>query len=327
LHHLSTLLLPVHVQADETAQRFRNEKYMVRMSRSGFGLLVGWLTEGLGGEGAGAGLGFSGDKGKKGRNSVMRVVNNHLRFDGTSFLQLPCLILILCPVTSAPSTSIGATAWEESTGLLSALLPPATGENAWTSAQAFNLAGGNLKLGPLPISEDLKKETERVLQESAMMDSSGSSDSFSQQQNLAGMISPTTNDLLPHPPTFQTADVRREIERVKDARKRIRLEPSVLGGMDPNSYQATSVRSRALPSICAYTMHEAGEGWAICFIVGTVADCTRVPCATFSQDNSLMATGFSEGYVRLWSLKNEKLKGMRSDFQASSVKDGKFLAA
>lgn len=34
-----------------------------------------------------------------------------------------------------------------------------------------------------------------------------------------------------------------------------------------------------------------------------------------------MATGHSESYVRLWSLKGEKLRGMRSDFQASSVKD------
>ena len=82
LHHLSTLLLPIHVQSDEVAQRFRNEKYTVRMSRSGFGLLVGWLTEGFGGEAPGSGEGFAGEKGKRGRAAVMRVVNNHLRFDG-----------------------------------------------------------------------------------------------------------------------------------------------------------------------------------------------------------------------------------------------------
>src|SRR6202044_1478025 len=67
LHHLSTLLLPSHVQNDDLAQRFRNEKYVVRMSRSGFGLLVGWLTEGVGGEATGAGEGFSGERGKRGR--------------------------------------------------------------------------------------------------------------------------------------------------------------------------------------------------------------------------------------------------------------------
>jgi len=82
LHHLSTLLLPSHVQNDELAHRFRSEKYVMRMSRSGFSLLVGWLTEGVGGEALGAGEGFSGERGKRGRAAVMRVVNNHLRFDG-----------------------------------------------------------------------------------------------------------------------------------------------------------------------------------------------------------------------------------------------------
>ena len=82
LHHLSTLLLPAHVQNDELAQRFRNEKYAIRMSRSGFSLLVGWLTEGFGGEALGSGDSFIGEQGKRGRSAVMRVVNNHLRFDG-----------------------------------------------------------------------------------------------------------------------------------------------------------------------------------------------------------------------------------------------------
>lgn len=35
-----------------------------------------------------------------------------------------------------------------------------------------------------------------------------------------------------------------------------------------------------------------------------------------------MAVGFSESYIRLWSLNGEKLSGYRSGFQSSSVKDG-----
>lgn len=34
-----------------------------------------------------------------------------------------------------------------------------------------------------------------------------------------------------------------------------------------------------------------------------------------------MAAGFSESYIRLFSLKQEKLRGMRSDFQESSIRD------
>ena len=35
-----------------------------------------------------------------------------------------------------------------------------------------------------------------------------------------------------------------------------------------------------------------------------------------------MAAGFQESYIRLWSLKGDKLKGYRSDFQPSQIKDG-----
>ena len=45
------------------------------------------------------------------------------------------------------------------------------------------------------------------------------------------------------------------------------------------------------------------------------------PCCTFSPDTSLMAAGFSESYIRLWSLKGQKLQGMRSDFHSKSIRD------
>ncbi|KAF8202854.1 TFIID and SAGA subunit [Pholiota molesta] len=271
LHHLSTLLLPTHVQNDDLAQRFRNEKYTIRMSRSGFSLLLGWLTEGVGGEAMGAGEGFSGEKGKRGRAAVMRVVNNHLRFDGIN-------------------------------GLLSSLIPQTNGSK--TTA---------LKLGPAPIAEDLRTEAERVLREQAMMERDVNAQyelPISRPLVAPGLTAPTDADLLPHPPTFKMADVEREVAMVRDARKRIRLEPSVLTNVDPNSPQASALRARALPSICAYTLHDVAEG---------------APCCTFSPDTTLMAAGFAESYIRLWSLNGEKLKGLRSDFSSSAIKDASSL--
>lgn len=82
LNWLTAIRLPHHVQSDQHAQRFRNQKYVIQMSHSGFDLLIGWLTEGVGGEALGAGEGFSGEQGKRGRAAVMRVVNNHLSFNG-----------------------------------------------------------------------------------------------------------------------------------------------------------------------------------------------------------------------------------------------------
>lgn len=88
------------------------------MSRSGFGLLVGWLTEGVGGEASGAGEGFSGERGKRGRAAVMRVVNNHLRFDGKyahpSLVRISSVFTISI-VTSSNTSAVAPNDWEEST--------------------------------------------------------------------------------------------------------------------------------------------------------------------------------------------------------------------
>ncbi|KAG6331995.1 hypothetical protein ID866_7098 [Astraeus odoratus] len=294
LHHLSTLLLPSHVQNDELAQRFHTEKYVIRMSRSGFSLLVGWLTEGVGGEAPGAGEGFSGEKGKRGRAAVMRVVNNHLQFD----------------VTNASTTVMLPNAWEECTGHLAPLIPTtATQVNASAipNPHTFNASKGELKLGATPLPEDLRAETERVLREQAMLDRDPGAqyDAYMRPQTAAGIVSPTEADLLPHPPSFKTVDVQREVEKVRDARKRIRFDPSTLNSTESSSTQGPA-RARALPSICAYTFHDVGEG---------------APCCAFSPDVGLMAAGFSESYIRLWSLKGDKLKGLRSNTSADSVKD------
>ncbi|KAI0961679.1 hypothetical protein AcW1_000701 [Taiwanofungus camphoratus] len=294
LHSLSTLRLPIHVQSNEYAQRFRNEKYIVRMSRSGFGLLVGWLTEGVGGEATGIGEGFTGERGKRGRAAVMRVVNNHLRFD----------------VTTSTTTSVSPSAWEESTGLLSSVIPQANG-SAITDPHTFNSSKGELKLGPPPLPEELRTETERVLREQAMIDRDPNAQydaHHTRPAPIPGVVAPSLSDLPPHPPSFKTIDVKREVEKVRDMRKRIRLEPSVLSNV--NAQQAAAVRYRALPSICTYTLHDVGEG---------------APCCAFSEDTSVMAAGFSESYIRLWSLKGEKLKGYRSDFQSSSIRDATSL--
>lgn len=44
--------------------------------------------------------------------------------------------------------------------------------------------------------------------------------------------------------------------------------------------------------------------------------------SAFSPDHSLIAAGFNESYIRLWNLKGEKLRGMRSDFDPADAKDG-----
>jgi transcription initiation factor TFIID subunit 5 len=167
------------------------------------------------------------------------------------------------PVTSSNPTTVSPHAWEETTGLLSSLIPQTGGGKlSLTNPQAFNASKGVLKLGLAPMSEELRAETERVLREQAMMDRdfTGHEVSLARPLPTPGIMIPTESDLLPRPPTFKTIDVEREVNIVRDARKRIRLEPSVLANIDPSSTQANTVRARALPSICTYSLHDVAEG-------------------------------------------------------------------
>lgn len=178
---------------------------------------------------------------------------------------------------ASSSTSIAAHAWEESTGLLSALtqVHGTTDASRALDPQTFNASRGSLKLGPLPIDDTLRQEAERRLREQQMNgfdpEVSGGS-----QYDLpfpfgvvpVGIMAPTGNELLPRPPQFRTFDIQREMDRVRDARKRIKLDPSSLSGdIDIHGFdrQSTAARARALPSICAYTLHDAADG---CVLAG-----------------------------------------------------------
>lgn len=160
-------------------------------------------------------------------------------------------------------------------------MPQAGASNTWTNPQAFNQSRGDLKLGPMPVQEELRIEAERVLREQAMLerDPSAQYDNLFPQPTVPGLASPSTAELPPHPPSFKTVDVKREVEKVRDARKRIRLEPSALVNVDPNSPQAATLRARGLPSICAYTMHDVGEG----YVVPRAPSIISLPKLTFRQ--------------------------------------------
>lgn len=59
---------------------------MCRLSKSGKDLLLGWLTDGMGGEEPGAGVGIVGGvRAKEGRDQVLRIINNCLEFHGMLF--------------------------------------------------------------------------------------------------------------------------------------------------------------------------------------------------------------------------------------------------
>ncbi|SNX87195.1 related to TAF5 - TFIID and SAGA subunit [Melanopsichium pennsylvanicum] len=421
LSQIRSLAFPSHIQSDPLAQRFRSERYVVKMSNTVFSLLLGWLTDG-GGPVTGTASGASGLEeaeapARRGREAMLKIINERCRIQ----------------VLAAQPHQIDAAVLEEGTGLTgagptySSVTTGAAGrsrihislaKNAVSDSDAladFNAkaAGPLLKLHPsVPLTERLENEVNKELQEierreketiaAVRVDEARSKDAeaststtvpaqdgtdgsnVKQQQDgdanmqdistaddaddgstqsrartasmrpseppssvagtaapaapaetkpsgpdfSVGLLAASITDLPPQAPTFRSVDVKREVQRVRDARKRIRLDPSSLnasasssstfssGVRDPainglGEQGAHTARIAALPSVCAYTFHDADDG---------------ITCSTFSDDITLMAAGFEESFVQVWSLKGEKLRGLRGNPNLSSIRDSRTLA-
>ncbi|GAK68117.1 WD40 repeat-like protein [Moesziomyces antarcticus] len=420
LSQIRSLALPSHIQTDALAQRFRSERYVVKMSNTVFSLLLGWLTDGGGPvSGSIGGLEEAEAPARRGREAMLKIINERCRIQ----------------VLAAQPYQIDAAVLEEGTGLTgagptySSLSASAAGRSRIHSALSKNAishgdalaefnakaAGPQLKLHPsVPLNERLENEVQKELTEverreketiaavqadeaktkdadaagtsgagaatlqagveagaveqqqqqdgdTTMQDASTTErggddqDSSSRARTAsvrpseatssaaaaatevvklagatgpdfsAGLLAAGIDDLPPQAPTFRTVDVKREVQRIRDARKRIRLDPSLAtsgaatftsGVRDAavnalGESGANAARVAALPSVCAYTFHDADDG---------------ITCSTFSSDITMMAAGFEESFVQIWSLKGEKLRAVRGNPNLSSIRDSKSLA-
>ncbi|KAJ2383011.1 Transcription initiation factor TFIID subunit 5, partial [Coemansia sp. RSA 2603] len=143
-------------------------------------------------------------------------------------------------------------------------------------------------LGSAPMDAFVRDEVERTLQSEAGRrgkDAAGSEaaallETFTRvkQENAASSL--PAREAVPMPPPHG-AEIEHQIASLKALRKRIALGPA------------------ALPSICMYTLHNTGNS---------------MNCAVVSDDLSLLAGGFAESYVKIWSLKREPLRGFQSSF-------------
>jgi len=158
-----------------------------------------------------------------------------------------------------------------SSGLISSLIPSSS------SIDTFN-SSTTLKLGAAPITEKLREQVIRTLRDE---DSGGVNGDASPQKSAATMpnghdvdmtpepaeikleafedrdpdlVSPDESETNPPAPAvFRIADVKREVEAVRDKRKMIRLGPGVEESM-------AGLSSSILPSVVAFTVRDGGEG-------------------------------------------------------------------
>ncbi|KAF9915432.1 Transcription initiation factor TFIID subunit 5, partial [Linnemannia zychae] len=158
----------------------------------------------------------------------------------------------------------------------------------------------NVSLGQMPTDPTFREQVEQTLKEEEALAGGDTNmngetpasllEEYKKVKTEAGVDSPSRDD-IPLPP-FKGSDIQAEIEALRDARKRVALGPS------------------SLPSICTYTFHNAQES---------------INCVAVSEDATMMAAGFSESYVRLWSLNGEKLRGFKSNFNPALINDSNDL--
>ncbi|KPV77868.1 uncharacterized protein RHOBADRAFT_34081 [Rhodotorula graminis WP1] len=321
---LASLRLATHVTENEQAMRWRHERYHVRLSERGWGLLLGWLQ---GGGLHGASEGTEG----RGRDRVLAIINERVKVDA-----------VPGPPLSSTLTSHGLAS--DYASLSRGGAPPAPyGADGVAPA---------LRLGPAKLHPQLEREVKRTLKDAgedddemdvggkkedkavggpegegaggaadgegegsgegsaaaaggaggdkaagdsgdakpSLVGDAASSDPSSTSLGDAQLISPFKDDLPPYPSSFRTLDVAREVERVREARKRIRLGPAAV--------RDDLRKGVAKPSVCLFTLHDSGDS------LSTV---------TFSEDSTVMATGFTESYIRLWSLDGKGLRALRTD--------------
>ncbi|KAI8092762.1 WD40-repeat-containing domain protein [Halteromyces radiatus] len=154
-----------------------------------------------------------------------------------------------------------------------------------------------VQLGQLPMDPAFKEEMEQALKDEEQISKDETSENpdtttnsllelFKKVTQDQGVNSPALND-IPLPP-YRGTDIQAEINLLKDIQKRLPL------GHD------------SLPSICCYTFHNTYD---------------TLNCLSVTKDASLVAGGFSDSFVKIWSLKGEKLKGFRNTINPAYIND------
>ena len=153
-----------------------------------------------------------------------------------------------------------------------------------------------LSLGPMPMEADLMEDVKAELQErdSSHPPAAGQNslvDEFEQRIKREPMDDAPSRDALPFPPST-ARDVAMEVQKVKENRDRFRIEGRT-GGVGPGI------------SVTMFTFHNTFDS---------------INCIEFSGDNTLVAAGTAESYIRVWSLDNKALTSPTDppSFQPSS---------
>ncbi|KAI8360745.1 WD40-repeat-containing domain protein [Choanephora cucurbitarum] len=251
LNTLETVTEPHHLQENELAQMYRDNKYSLRMSGVPFELFLNYLQD----------------------NKFMlllRIVNQYLNIQ---------------VVHGKLLKSAGGLEMEDVIGIIG---------HPSQQLEAFNQQP--VQLGMYPLDPSFKEEVEQAIRDQQpTVNKEEDAPVVEKQENpmlesfkkvlQTTVDGPALGD-IPLPP-YRGTDIQAELDLLKDLQHRMPLNDS-------------------LPSICCYTFHNTHDS---------------LNCVTTTKDATLMAAGFSESFVKIWSLKNEKLRSLRNTINPAHVND------
>ncbi|KAJ9125668.1 hypothetical protein QFC22_000630 [Naganishia vaughanmartiniae] len=332
LHYVDLLQLKnvtssAHLIVNPLVVRFRRNMYTVNLSRGSFGLLIGWLSD-LGLE---AIWDVSKDASRY-KEAVRTIINQRLKLKvADSATPLPVSVirengfidLVIPsqanapgdapPTQSAPSTEEFNKANKNivlGTKVISEKLQEhvdfeikrlakegkAPGAEEETEMEKEETEkndnadkGGDIEMRDASTAPDTDASSKvgKAAQTSASdkdskEDNTGDEELI--QPQYKNLVGPTTGGM------FSPIDVQKELRAVADRRKRIKLGRMTRLGDD---YGVSGYAKPSLPSVCAYTVFDNGEG---------------TTSTAISQDATYLAAGSAESCIRLWNLRGQGLK-------------------
>ncbi|KEI39338.1 uncharacterized protein L969DRAFT_17262 [Mixia osmundae IAM 14324] len=294
---LASLKSAASISESEEAMRWRTDRYLVTVTQRAWSLLLGWMqgnrisATGRGaatdGSTTAASASSSTNLQDQGRDKVLSIVNERIK-------------LRIVPNNAASKADL------------------ASGLESEVRLQSQNQH--DLKLGAAPSDPKLEREVRRIVKQedgvtmegitSTALSASTSADKPAQTDAdppvsvvINGVESPAASDMPPYPASFRLIDVRREVEKVREARKRIKLGPNAF---ETSTVTKTGSADLSKPSVCLFTLHDTAAS-----LITT----------QISEDSTLLAAGFADSHIRLWNLKGQPLRRQRDDFDPEKVGD------
>ena len=270
---LQPISIPEHVINNEIAKIYRSNKYRITLSQVAFLNLVQFLES----------------KEKDGGAVIVGVIQ--------SYLQVVTIDRVaddqnsLARLLKRARTSEDYPAEDEG-------IPGHNPGSANVDRSAGSIVLTRLKLGPMPPESDLMGDVRAELEEEdAKNPPTVGQDSliqhFEQQIKREESEDAPTRSELQLPPSI-ARDVAMEVQKVKEDRDRFKIEGRT-GGLGPGvsvtMFTFHNTYDRYLPF--SKSAKECSTDTQTCFSIN---------CLDFSEDNTLVAAGMSECYIRIWSL-------------------------